>query len=134
MPPKAIDDDILAEEVSEPEDLPHGGPGFDDPTLVASPDEELLAASAEPDHDPLDLDKEDDPKPDEKDYIRHIFEEFVTLKKKCGEPINNLTYQKFSAKLKKNREALISKHGCAEVKFQVYIKNGRAALKATPVK
>ena len=41
---------------------------------------------------------------------------------------------KFSKKLRKNRKALMDKHGCREVKFQVYIKDGKAALKATPVK
>jgi hypothetical protein len=29
---------------------------------------------------------------------------------------------------------LIQKHGCKRVKFSVYVKEGRASLKATPVK
>ena len=63
-----------------------------------------------------------------------MYEEFIALKKKCGESVANLTLAKFSRKLEKNRAALIAKHGCNEVKFQVYIKDGKAALKATPVK
>lgn len=105
---------------------------FDDPTLVADPSQELLDASAE-------RDDEEDTRvrgegEDDDETFRRVFEEFIALKKKCGESINNLTYKKFAAKLKKNREALIAKHGCDEVRFQVYIKDGRAALKATPVK
>jgi hypothetical protein len=34
----------------------------------------------------------------------------------------------------RNREDLITKTGCKEVKFTVYVKDGKAALKATPVK
>jgi len=58
----------------------------------------------------------------------------VALKKRCGENIDSLTFEKFSRKLRKNRDALISKHDCKSVKFQVYIKDGKAALKASPVK
>ena len=32
-----------------------------------------------------------------------------------------------------NRDQLISRFGCKGVKFQVYVKDGKAALKATPV-
>ena len=34
----------------------------------------------------------------------------------------------------KNRDDLKSKTGCREVRFTVYVKDGKAALKATPVK
>ena len=133
--PEAIDDDILA---ADDDDVPApagNSPGFDDPTVVANPDRALLDASSSRDDDPTAIaDKEEIAAANDDAYLRHIFEEFVALKKKCGESITNLTFQKFSTKLKKNRQALISKHGCAEVKFQVYIKDGKAALKATPVK
>ncbi len=133
--PQAIDDDILADDDRADEVAPQPSPGFDDPTVVAGPDRALLDASANSDDDPTALaDKDEIDSANDDAYLRHIFEEFVALKKKCGESITNLTFQKFSTKLKKNRQALIKKHGCAEVKFQVYIKDGKAALKATPVK
>jgi hypothetical protein len=65
---------------------------------------------------------------------RPIFDEFVALKRRCGESIDNLTYERFLAKLRANRDALITKHGCRTVKFQVYVKDGKAALKASPVR
>ncbi|HJZ85999.1 MAG TPA: MXAN_5187 C-terminal domain-containing protein [Polyangia bacterium] len=67
-------------------------------------------------------------------YYRKIYQDFVDLKRKCGEPTENVTYEKFVAKLKDNREQLIRKFGCKSVRFQVYVKDGRAALKATPVR
>lgn len=70
---------------------------------------------------------------EEVDY-RPIFEQFVKLKKECGESVANLTYDRFLKKIRSNRDALIAKHGCKEVKFQVYEKDGKAALKASPVR
>jgi hypothetical protein len=67
-------------------------------------------------------------------YFKQVYEQFLAVKKSCNEPTSGLTYEKFSEKLVKNRDDLISKTGCREVKFTVYIKEGKAALKATPVK
>ena len=63
-----------------------------------------------------------------------VYEDFIRTKKQCGEPTDGLSYEKFANTLKKNRDALIQKHGCKRVKFSVYVKEGRASLKATPVK
>jgi hypothetical protein len=63
-----------------------------------------------------------------------VYEDFIRTKKQCGEPTDGLTFEKFSHTLKKNRDALIQRHGCRRVKFSVYVKEGRASLKATPVK
>lgn len=122
----SIDEDILGEHeledvVDDEPDLPSRPPSdFDAPTRVADPSRSLLEQAASPGGNDV--------------AFRKVYDEFLALKQKCGESVKNLTYDKFSTKLKKNRQALIDKHGCREVKFQVYIKDGRAALKATPVK
>lgn len=67
-------------------------------------------------------------------YFKQVYDQFIAVKKSCNEPTTGLSYEKFSEKLVKNRDDLISKTGCREVKFTVYIKEGKAALKATPVK
>ncbi len=67
-------------------------------------------------------------------YFQQVYEEFIALKTRCGESTDNLTFERFAKKLKKNKEVLISKHGCESVTFQVYTKDGKAALKASPVK
>jgi hypothetical protein len=58
----------------------------------------------------------------------------VRTKKQCGEPTDGLTFEKFQATLKKNRDALMQRHNCKRVRFSVYVKEGRASLKATPVR
>jgi len=67
-------------------------------------------------------------------YFKQVYDQFLSVKQSCGEPTAGLTYQKFSEKLVKNRDDLKSKTGCKEVRFTVYVKDGKAALKATPVK
>jgi hypothetical protein len=62
------------------------------------------------------------------------FEDFIRTKKQCGEPTDGLTFEKFSQTLRKNRDQLMARHACKRVKFSVYVKDGRASLKATPVK
>jgi hypothetical protein len=63
-----------------------------------------------------------------------VYDDFVRTKKQCGEPIEGLTFEKFQATLKKNRDALMQRHNCKRVRFSVYVKEGRASLKATPVR
>lgn len=74
------------------------------------------------------------PETDEEAYFRSVFDEFVALKAKCGEPTAGLTYGKFVDKLRKNQDELMAKPGTVGVRFSVYVKDGKAALKATPVK
>jgi hypothetical protein len=71
---------------------------------------------------------------DEERHFQDVFREFVATREKCGEPADGLTYDKFKAKLLKNKEQLVQKYACKSVRFQVYVKDGKAALKATPVK
>jgi len=123
--PEHIDEDILADDSGPSPAVPAGRTrsDFDDPTVVADPSHSLLEQSAQPDGSGL-----------SEGEFRKVFDEFTALKKQCGESVASLTFEKFSNKLRKNRDALIAKHGCRSVKFQVYIKDGKAALKATPVK
>jgi hypothetical protein len=63
-----------------------------------------------------------------------VYDDFVRMKRQCGEPVDGLTFEKFSHTLKKNRDTLVQRHACKRVRFSVYVKDGRASLKATPVK
>jgi hypothetical protein len=65
---------------------------------------------------------------------RAVYQDFVALKQQCGENTDGFTYEKFESTLKKNRDTLMNRHGAKRVKFSVYVKEGKAALKATPLK
>lgn len=71
--------------------------------------------------------------PDEA-HFHEVFQDFASTRERCGEPADGLTYEKFAMKLRKNRDQLTQKYSCRTVRFQVYVKDGKAALKATPVK
>jgi hypothetical protein len=69
---------------------------------------------------------------DERAEWQQVFEDFVALKQANGEPTEGFTYEKFQGTLQKHRDAITSKFNCKRVKFSVYTKDGKAALKATP--
>ncbi|HET9158883.1 MAG TPA: MXAN_5187 family protein [Myxococcaceae bacterium] len=101
-------------------------------TRVADPSPELLASARVSGPRPQPLPKPAAP-PDEV-HFQDVFHEFLAVRERCGEGGDNLTFEKFAGKLRKNRDQLVLKYGCRTVRFQVYVKDGRAALKATPVR
>ena len=70
--------------------------------------------------------------PDEA-HFNETYENFVALRIQCGEE-GTPDYGQFMDKLRRNRDQVMEKYACAGVRFQAYIKDGKAALKATPVR
>jgi hypothetical protein len=68
------------------------------------------------------------------DINRVLFDRFVAARRECGESVEGLTVEKFAVKLDSNRVALVERFKCRDVKFDVQIVNGKATLKATPVR
>jgi hypothetical protein len=76
-----------------------------------------------------------DPEAEEEErHWEQTFDEFLRVRAECGEASDGLTLDRFRVKLERNKETLVQKYGCRTVRFQVYVKEGKAALKATPVK
>lgn len=75
----------------------------------------------------------EEPDPDEPHW-RETFDRFRQLKAQLGEPVDRITFERFAAKLKKNRADLVVKHRCKGVRFSVYEKDGRAAIKASAIR
>jgi len=73
----------------------------------------------------------DDP---DRAHFSQVFEEYLALRQKCGESVVGLSLDKFTAKLQSNRDQLVSKHGCKRAQFTVYEKDGKAAIRAVPVR
>jgi|GEM_PF-2105610 len=69
----------------------------------------------------------------EDEEYKRIFDEFYKTKISCGEKVDNLTFERFKATLQKQEQSIIEKTRCKRVEFKVYVKDGKAALKATPV-
>jgi len=75
----------------------------------------------------------DEPDPDETHW-RETYDKFRELKAQLGEPADRISFEKFAAKLKKNRTDLLAKHNCKGVRFSVYEKDGKAAIKASAIR
>lgn len=71
------------------------------------------------------------PAGDEETEWKAVFDQFLALKEQCGEPTAGMTFEKFKTTLQRNKDALVQR-GATAVKFTVYVKEGKAALKATP--
>jgi hypothetical protein len=71
--------------------------------------------------------------PDEAHW-HETYEKFRELKARLGEPADRITFEKFAARLRKNREDLLAKHHCKGVRFVVLEKDGRAAIKASAIR
>ena len=114
----------------EPEPAPAPAPAFEDEdededaaTMIAQIPAELLQATSN-----------ESAANEEERHFREVFGRFVAMKEECGENTAGLTFEKFQGTLQKNRDAILSRHDAARVRFTVYKKNGKAALKATPLK
>lgn len=120
--------DLLAKSAArdDAEAAGDGGRSLKESTVVASVPEDLIHQSRAP--DPNEPDAEDH------SHFREVYDRFVQMRRRCGEPTDNLAFERFVQKLHKNREAMIQKYGCRTVRFQVYEKDGKAALKASPVR
>ncbi|RMG16932.1 MAG: hypothetical protein D6729_09995, partial [Deltaproteobacteria bacterium] len=109
------------------DEAPGEGDFNPDATVVAKvPDALLQATARQPGGGPA-------RDPDEA-HFQEVFQAFLKTRQECGEPTAGLTFEKFAEKLRKNRDAIKAKHGARTVRFQVYVKAGKAALKATPIK
>ncbi len=93
---------------------------FEAPAPAAPPAPAAGASPAAPDAD--------------EEHWQQVFQDFLGVREQCGEPSEGLTYERFRQKLQKNKEGLIAKYSCRGVRFQVYVRDGKAALKATPVR
>ena len=99
----------------------------EEPALEAAPEPAAYAETvveAEPFAEPGDPDQA---------HWHEVHERFVSLRDSLGET-GAMPYEKFAERLRKNRETLVAKHLCKSVRFTVFEKEGKAAIKATPVK
>ncbi|MCL2626416.1 MAG: hypothetical protein FWD46_06345 [Cystobacterineae bacterium] len=65
---------------------------------------------------------------------RNVFVEFLRVRKQCNQETDNMDFERFKAKLEASKSSVLSKHPCKAVRFLVQIKDGKAAIKAIPVR
>lgn len=126
----------LLDKLREERALPSGarGPGKHENTAVRPVPAELLSAMRE--EASRDTGVSLAPQAltaEEEAYFESVWKEFAATKHGCGEPVEPSDFRKFRAKLIRTRAQLVEKFKCRDVRFRVYVKEGKAALKASPV-
>lgn len=70
----------------------------------------------------------------ETEYFKSLYDKYVQTQKECGEVADKFTLEQFVSRLAREKERLIKTYKCKNVRFSVYVKDGKASLKATPQK
>lgn len=127
VPEELIQESAQASQASQPPTQatpPPPAAPVEDRTVVAQVPQELLSKAA--------------PKVNvaeqEQAHFKEVYQDFLRTRQECGEDTSDLTYDRFVAKLMKNRQAIMEKYKCKSVRFQVYVKGSKAALRALPVR
>jgi len=63
-----------------------------------------------------------------------VYRSLVAVKKKLGEPTENISYNALEWSLKKQADAIKKKFNASRVDFKVEVKDGKPVIKAVPVK
>lgn len=110
-PPLSLDPEMPAAPESAPEPAPEANVTMQDFSMPAVSEQD----------------------PDEPHW-RETYDKFRELKAQLGEAADKISFEKFSTKLRKNRADLLAKHNCKGVRFSVYEKDGKAAIKASAIR
>ena len=116
----------------EPEPIPPApepAPGVI-PELPPPPAAEMTSPAAGPEVSPAGASLAEE----EESHWRMVFDDFLRVRGETGEGGAAVSFERFRTRLQKNRDQLIDKYGCRTVRFQVYVKVGKAAVRATPVR
>jgi hypothetical protein len=133
-PPSAPSNPRTATRSSQDDDVVTSAPGHDDFGGSPAPKKHLPAPPPRPGVPSAPRDSSPEPGPSQDVEWRRIFDEFASTKQQCGESLDGFTFEKFQNTLKKHHDAIVDRHGVKKVKFSVYVKDGKAALKASPIR
>jgi hypothetical protein len=64
--------------------------------------------------------------------LRGVYQAFLEAKKRCNEDTSRLSFDSVAESLRKQVPGLLEKHGVRDVEYRVFVKDGRAVLRAVP--
>ena len=67
------------------------------------------------------------------DAYRQVFDKYVHARRKCGQS-DDLAYESIRDVLKKQVRTIKSRYRCKSVKFRVTVEDGKAKVKAVPLR
>lgn len=66
-------------------------------------------------------------------YLQRTFKEYLAARQRLGQPVENLTLDSFTGKLRQNEAGLKQKYNCKSVRFRVVVKGNQVTLKPVPI-
>jgi hypothetical protein len=66
------------------------------------------------------------------DNLRRIYDTYLLARKRCGEPVDGISYDAVASRIRAQVPELMQKHKAKNIEFKVVIKGGKAILKAIP--
>ncbi|WP_136524025.1 MXAN_5187 C-terminal domain-containing protein [Geomonas ferrireducens] len=64
--------------------------------------------------------------------IENIYQQYVSARRACNLPVENVTRDKLAEAINRQKPALMEKYRCRDVEFVVVIEGGKPTLKARP--
>ncbi|MEQ9496933.1 MAG: MXAN_5187 C-terminal domain-containing protein [Deltaproteobacteria bacterium] len=62
-------------------------------------------------------------------HYRSVYDQFVGSKAQLGESVDSITYEGFRSKLRSSEQALLDRHQCRAVRFQVLVRDRTVSLR-----
>lgn len=116
----------VPEDTTDDQGRPSHGPRAQDFQEALSVDESAVAGAADPSvaqalaSEPAET------------YFRRLFEEYISAKRQLGDPVDHITFEAFSAKIRLSEQEMTQKHG-RPVRYQVQLRGNSVVLNAVPL-
>jgi len=72
------------------------------------------------------------PDPLSETRLRSVYRAYVEAKRRCNEDTTRLSFDAVAASLKKQVPELLDRHKVRDVEYRVFVKDGKAILRAVP--
>lgn len=72
------------------------------------------------------------PEPLSENRLRSVYRAYVEAKRRCNEDTTRLSFDAVAASLKKQVPELLERHNARDVEYRVFVKDGKAVLRAVP--
>lgn len=72
------------------------------------------------------------PEPLSETRLRSVYRAYVEAKRRCNEDTTRLSFDAVAASLKRQVPELLERHNARDVEYRVFVKDGKAVLRAVP--
>ncbi|MGZ6131178.1 MAG: MXAN_5187 C-terminal domain-containing protein, partial [Myxococcaceae bacterium] len=72
------------------------------------------------------------PEPLSENRLRSVYRAYVEAKRRCNEDTTRLSFDAVAASLKRQVPELLERHNARDVEYRVFVKDGKAILRAVP--